>query len=143
MSFEGKQRDVSDAELELALKNFKSSVHSWSEQEFARTRPVNLAMKVGFWSRMRTPVLAGAMGLAMAVTAVTVPVKIHHDNVVAAQRAAAEARQKQLEAENAAKLATESITDEELLSHVDTDIAQATPYALEPLANMMEDSAKK
>jgi hypothetical protein len=61
--------------------------------------------------------------------------------VITAQKQEAIAKQQKLAAEEVERAkAAAYIDDEELLSHVDSDIAQATPDAMEPLASMMTQS---
>ena len=134
---------AADVELETALRNFRQSVHGWSEQEFNRTRSVAEVAPRGWWMRMRAPIAVWSLGCALAFTAVTVPVSVHHRHVaeVARQAAAAqEASRRQAEEAARAQQLASAMSDEELLSHVDSDIAQATPKALEPLASLMSDS---
>jgi hypothetical protein len=138
--------DAEDLQVTAALRNFRESVHGWSEQEFSKTRTSRVIAPHGFWVRMRGPVAGWALGCVVAMTAVTVavtvPVTVHRQHKIAEERIA---QQEQIRlADEKAKLeAANSMTDEELLSHVDSDIAQATPDAMEPLASMMRDTNRK
>jgi hypothetical protein len=135
---------VEDAELEMALSHFKQSVHGWSEQEFSRVRLAESAAPRAWWARMRMPVAAWTMAGALLVAAIAVPVEVGH------QRSLTETHRKELDrqakdAATAAVIAQDAsmISDEELLDHVDSDIAQAAPDALEPLATMMSETESK
>jgi len=133
MSFENEDR-----ELQAALRNFRDSVHAWSEEEMARPRQVR---RVSGWVKlMANPLLGWGMAGVLAAAVVTVPVTVHHERQVAAQRLAAVQEQQRQAAEAAARLAQNSVDDEELLWHVDSDIAQAAPDAMEPLASLMGDT---
>ena len=135
MNFENEDRDV-----QAALKNFRASVHAWSEQEMARPRQVQ-PVRASRWMRlMAVPMLGWGLAGVLVVTGVTVPVSVHHVRQVAATRRAAIQEQQRQAAEAAARLAQNSMDDEELLKHVDSDIAQAAPDAMEPLASLMGDT---
>jgi hypothetical protein len=69
-----------------------------------------------------------------------VPVRIHHERQVVAEQNAARERQLEL-AKEAREQQANAMTDDELLSHVDSDIAQGAPDAMQPLASMMTDAA--
>ena len=129
-----------DEQLDAALKNFRYSIHAWSEQEMVRARTVRRAPLDGFWRVVANPVMAWALAAVLVVSGVGVPVAINHQRqVVQAQRAAAVEQQKML----AAVPADFAVDDEDLLKHVDSDIAQSTPDAMEPLASMMGDGTSK
>jgi hypothetical protein len=140
--------EIEDERVNAALKNFRASVHAWSEQEANRVRTVRRAPLGGFWRVMATPMMGWALAGVLIVSGVGVPVTVnHHRQVAAAERAAAENRQR-LATEAAARKAelamdTHAMDDEELMNHVDSDVAQATPDAMEPLASMMSDTANK
>jgi hypothetical protein len=90
---------------------------------------------------MASPMLAWTFAAALLVTSVGAPVAVHHEHVLAMQKQEALEKQQKLAAEEAERArAAAAIDDEELLSHVDSDIAQATPDAMEPLASMMSQS---
>jgi hypothetical protein len=143
-----------DVELQAALRNFRLSVHEWSEQEMSRTRTIgNVAFgatlsaaggrKHGWLAAMKSPIAAWSMGCVLAVTAVTMPLSVQHERQLKAQRQAAVLQvEQQKAAEAAARAQADAISDEELLSHVDSDVAKATPEALEPLASLMSDSTE-
>ena len=138
MSFENEDRDV-----QAALKNFRASVHAWSEQEMARPRQIQPVRASGWMKLMAVPMLGWGLAGVLIVVGVTVPVSVHHERQVEATRRAAMQEQQRQAAEAAARLAQNSIDDEDLLKHVDSDIAQAAPDAMEPLASLMGDTASQ
>ena len=83
------------------------------------------------------------VGLALLVVSVGVPVSVHHERQVVADRQAALDRERAMQAEAAKQQAAPAMSDDELLSHVDSDIAQAAPDAMEPLASLMSETAAK
>jgi len=138
MNFENEDRDV-----QAALKNFRASVHAWSEQEMARPRQVQPKQASGWMRLMAVPMLGWGLASVLVVAGVTVPVTVHHERQVEATRRAMIQEQQRQAAEAAARLAQNSIDDEELLKHVDSDIAQAAPDAMEPLASLMGDTTSQ
>ena len=57
-----------------------------------------------------------------------------------AKKLAIQQEQQRLKEEAARQQAAVEINDDELLSHVDSDIAQSTPDAMQPLASLMIDA---
>ena len=127
-----------DAELEQALKDFKSSVHAWSDAAYSRPR--SLAQQV----RHRSWRLALGWALGGLLVAATVSgglVERQHKLELAraaAQQRAAAAQQEQTQQQAAAKE-----DEEDLLAQVDSDVSRQVPSALEPLAQMMTDEETK
>jgi hypothetical protein len=147
MNFEGRKHEMEDAQVESALRRFRESVHEWSEQEYGRTRTIRRSRWDAMWRMAATPALGWAMAAVLVASSVGIPVGVHHQRQVAQeQRLMLEQRQK-LAAQEAAEQAAanarmnDRISDDELLSHVDSDIAQATPDALQPLASLMSDTS--
>jgi hypothetical protein len=128
---------IEHLQVEDALRNFRASVHAWSEREL-RTQRQPVPRR--HW--IMAPAMAWGLASILAVTAVTVPVSVHHERQVAATRRAAELEREQKAAE-AARQAASAIDDEALLTHVDSDIAQSTPDAMEPLASLMRDTSNQ
>ena len=115
-----------DEALEQALKDFRSSVHEWSEAEFGKPhRPV--AVYRNSWR-----VAAGwALGCVLAVGSVAGGLyERHHVKEQAKIAAAAAAQQQRIEAEQRKQ-------NEELFAKVDSDVSREVPSAMEPLAQMM------
>ena len=134
MSWHEKNTDVAgDTILEDALKNFRQSVHEWSGAAYSRPR-VDVRVTAHSGWRLAT---AWALGGVLAVCSLSTGIyEHHHRQVVAAQiKAALEARQRQLAAQERARM-----SDEDLLATVDSDVARTVPAAMEPLAQMMDES---
>ena len=124
-----------EAELEQALRNFRSSVHAWSEAESGRPHTAKV-IHLTSWR-----VAAGwALGCVLAAGSLTGGLyERHHRQEVARIAAAAEAaRQQKLAAEERAHE-----ENEDLLAKVDSDVSREVPSAMEPLAQLMaEDEAQ-
>ena len=118
-----------EVELEQALTNFRQNVHAWSAAELSRPRQVRVTAH-GSWRAM----LAWAMGLVVAAGAAGGAVYDHHRVVVERQKQALLEHHRQVEAQQKAKEA-----DESLLANVDNDISRSVPAAMEPLAQLMDD----
>jgi len=137
---------VTDLHVDDALNNFRLSLRAWSDHELTR-RPaaplVQPARPRSNW--LLAPAVSWAAAAALAVAAVGVPLGVHHHNAVlaeqhAAQQAIADARQHQAALQQSAQIAANKADDDQLLQHVDTDIAQDTPDAMQPLASLMSSS---
>ncbi len=119
---------LADPELELALRNFRSSVHAWSDALYRRPRLVELAPRRKAWRRAAAWVLgsvlvAGGVGTGL--------LDYQHRQEQARIAAAREAEhQRQLHEEKARQA-------EEELARVDSDVSREVPDALEPLAQLM------
>lgn len=123
-----------DAAVNEALRNFRQSVHAWSEAEFSRPRTIAAPARV----RRPWAVVSCALGLVLAagVAVTTVHERDVHQQE---QRAAAAARHVTQQRELAAERAKES---EDLLANVDKDVSREVPSALEPLAQLMDESSQ-
>ena len=137
MSWNEKNTDAAgdamlEGEMAAALKNFRQSVYAWSDAAYSRPRSgVRIAAHRGW--RLAT---AWALGCVLAAGGLSAGFYEHHQRQVAAQmKAAQEARQQQLAAQERARIA-----DEDLLATVDSDVARTVPAAMEPLAQMMDES---
>jgi hypothetical protein len=123
---------VIDAMLEDALKNFRESVHAWSDAAYSRPRgDVRVTVRSGW--RLAT---AWALGCVLAVGSLSGAVyERHHRQVLAAQaREVQQARARQMVAEQRAQMA-----DADLLATVDSDVSRTVPAAMEPLAQLMDE----
>ena len=125
-----------EARVEQALKEFRSSVHAWSEAEYSRPHHPESVVRLTSWR-----VAAGwALGCVLAAGSVTGGLyEYHHRQELAKTAAAAEAaRQQKLQVEE--RVAKEN---EDLLAKVDNDVSRQVPRAMEPLAQLMsEDDAQ-
>jgi predicted nucleic acid-binding Zn ribbon protein len=130
--------DFEDAEFEEALKNFKSSVHAWSDAAYSRPRTVAREVRVRSWR-----LAAGwALGCVLVAGSVSGGLMERHyraelARIAAQQRAVEQARQLQQQQARA------KITDEVLLADVDSAVSRQVPDAMEPLAQMMADDEAK
>lgn len=134
-----KNRELDDMQMEQALRNFRSSMRAWSEEEFAKPRTVRRSRWNAVWMGITSPAASWALAVVVLGSSIGIPVSVHHERQVAEQRQALE-HQKELEAKAAQERAAQAVDDAVLLSDVDSDIAQAAPEAMQPLASMMGDS---
>ena len=133
---------LEDAAVEAALKHFRAHVHHWSEQEFVKPHTARRSAWDSFWVAISRPAMAGSLAAAMLVASIGIPATVHYQHQIEAQRQAQIELAKQKAAEEAAlRKAATSIDDDTLLAGIDTDIAQAAPDAMEPLASLMSDSS--
>ena len=150
MNYEERQNQE-DAQVEAALNNFRLSIHRWSEQEYVRPRAIERTRwsRFGnsFWRTIANPALGGTLAAALAIASVGVPAGLYHERAVAAQRQAALDLQRKQAAELALKAqavaAADSVDDAAFLDDIDSDIAQATPDAMQPLASLMNEGPGK
>jgi nucleotide-binding universal stress UspA family protein len=127
---------ASDAVLEDALRNFRQSVHAWSDAAYVRPRgAVRVAVRHGW--RLA---VGWALGCVLAAGSVSGAVyERHHRQVLAAQaREAQQQKARQLAEQQRAQLA-----DADLLATVDSDISRTVPAAMEPLAQLMDEGASQ
>ncbi len=127
-----------DPVLRQALGDFKESVHAWSDAVYAQPRPVRSSVTSRSWR------LAANWSLAAVLIAGATSggVYVHHERVVAdrlaAQRAAEQQRQEAI-----ARAQKQAQEEEEMLASVDTAISREVPAAMEPLAQLSEESASQ
>ena len=130
--------DAGDEEFEATLKDFRTSVHAWSEAAYNRPRTVKAEIRHRNWR-----LAAGwALGCVLAVGGVSGRLLEQHHRqelvrISAEQKAAAE--RKQLEEQQARA----KVSDEVLLAGVDSDGSRDVPSAMEPLAQLMVDDGTK
>jgi DNA polymerase III psi subunit len=128
-----------DLLLEQALRNFRLSVHAWSEAEYSRVR------RAGTTVRQRSWRLAAGWALGCVLVAGSVSGGVyerHQRNLRQLQEmkiaAARVAEQQRVAAEQRAR-----DEEEDLLAKVDSDVSREAPSAMEPLAQLMaEDEAQ-
>jgi len=121
-----------EAGLEQVLRDFRSSVHAWSEAEYSRSRSGANVVRLMSWR-----VVSGwALGCVLAAGSLGGGLYEHHHRQELARIAAAAeaARQQKLEAEQRA--VTEN---DDLLAKVDNDVSRQVPQAMEPLAQLMAE----
>lgn len=128
----------SDVKLEQALTDFRSSVHAWSEAVYSRPRTVDMSVRRRSWR-----LAAGwVLGCTLVAGGVTAGVVQHQRQEEAARVALAEQQQTQEQQLSAAKERARQ-QDRNLMANVDSDTAQEVPDAMEPLAQLMEDSGNQ
>jgi hypothetical protein len=135
---DARDMELQDAELEAALKDFKSSVHAWSDAAYHRPRQVAGTVRRGSW-RLAT---SWAMGCLLVVGSVSGGLferqhRMELARIASQQRAADQAKQLR-EQEARAK-----VTDEDLLADVDSAVSRQVPSAMEPLAQLMTEDETK
>ncbi len=126
----GQQAEL-DPALDKVLRNFRASVHAWSEAESSKPHTVRVA-HITSWR-----VAAGwALGCVLAAGSLTGGLyERHHRRELARIAASVEAaRQQRVAAEQRARA-----EDEDLLAKVDSDVSRQVPSAMEPLAQLMTD----
>jgi hypothetical protein len=145
MIYDDKSREtedvqVQDIQVEAALRHFRESMRGWSEAEFGKARTIRRSR----WDAMARMIVRPAVGWAMAgallVASAGVPVAVHHERELAAERKLVQERQQELEARATEQKPATAMNDDELMSHVDSDIAQGAPDAMEPLVSLMSDT---
>lgn len=120
---------ILDPVLASVLRDFRASVHAWSDAAY-RSRPLVLspAPRPAFWRQS----VAWAFSLVLAAGVATGGVHQFHQRALARQAA-------QRQAENQRRLALQQHAREadELLAKVDSDISREVPSAMEPLASLI------
>ncbi len=129
--------EVVEAGLEDVLRNFRSSVHAWSQAEFTRPRAIVLAQHHRIW-RSAT---AWALGCVLASGSMSIGLYQHQHREQLARIAAQRAAQERQMA--AAQAAAQRIEDGKLMAAVDKDVSQEVPSAMEPLAQLMDEGANQ
>ena len=141
--------EADEAALRQTLSHFRQSVHAWSDAEYGRARIVRPAKVQTLW-RMA---VIGVLGCVVAAGALSVIlVELRHQPVTV-QTAAVRAPSTQPQAALAqapakAPAATlhqppASVSDEELMASIDKDVSRIAPSAMEPLAQLMDDSGTR
>jgi hypothetical protein len=137
MSFKDKTDAVNAAgeelnpELDLALREFRLSVHAWSEAAFSRPRTAFAAGR-----RKQVWLLAAGWALSVVLVAVGVSTGVWENHRQEMRMAAARmAEHERQAAEQRNQQARQE--DEDLLAKVDSDVSREVPSAMEPLAQMM------
>lgn len=119
--------------LKQALGDFKAHVHAWSEAAYAQPRQVRSVSAV-----KRSLALGWGLAVVLLAGATSGGVYVHHEQVKAAQVAAARAAEQRQEAiARAQKRAQE---EEEMLASIDRAVSREVPSAMEPLAQLSEES---
>ncbi len=129
--------EAAEADLEHALCNFRASVHAWSEAELSRPRLLPAAHRHSW--RFAA---AWALGCLIAAGSLTAGLYQHRRSQLAAgSPRLPQMRQQQIQPR--APIAGEQAAqgDEGLMAKVDSDVSRPVPSAMEPLAQLMDESA--
>ena len=139
--------EAGEAELEQVLRNFRQSAQAWSDAEYSRPR----AVAASAVHRTLRRVVAWALGCVLAAGSLTGWVlEVRHRQEIARTAAERESHLRQgarLQSTVAATPAEQpaqtraGIADDELLATVDKDVSRVAPSAMEPLAQLMDDSS--
>jgi len=122
--------DGKDLELEQALKNFRLSVHAWSEAEYSRARAAAKVVRHRSWR-----LAAGwALGCVLVAGGFSGGFYERHQQELAKIAAAKQALHERIIAEQRARA-----EEEDLLATVDSDVSREVPSAMEPLAQLMAE----
>jgi hypothetical protein len=117
-----------DVEVDEAIRDFRLSVHAWSEAAYSRPR---VAAEQGRSRSWRLAVV-WALGCVLVVGGVsTGGVYEHHQREMRIAVARAAEQQRQAAQERARQ------EEEDLLAKVDSDVSREVPSAMEPLAQLM------
>lgn len=153
MSWEERSKDNLDARVERAnlsedpagdlavdeaLKNFRMSVHAWSDAAYNRPRTVVLTGKQAVWHGSWRLAAGWALVGVLMVGGVSGGVYEQRQKQEQMRLAAARLAEQQ-KAIREQQLKEE---EEDLLAKVDSDVSRQVPSAMEPLAQLMDDEAK-
>jgi hypothetical protein len=126
-----------DPVLEAALRDFRRSVHAWSDAVYNRPRAASSPVHRRVWRLA----LGWTLGCFLVIGGFSGGLFEHHRRVVRIE-AARVAEQQRLAAEQRDRLAREA-EEEDLLAKVDSDVSREVPSAMEPLAQLMADDETK
>jgi hypothetical protein len=122
---DSEQKLQMDEALEQTLKDFRSSVHAWSEAEFSKPHK-----SVAVYRTSWRVAASWALGCVLAVGSLVGGLYERHHVREQAKIAAVTEQQKKLAAEQRKE-------SEDLFAKVDSDVSREVPSAMEPLAQMM------
>ncbi|HLI04232.1 MAG TPA: hypothetical protein VKU93_08180 [Terracidiphilus sp.] len=132
--------EAAEADLEHALRNFRASVHAWSEAELSRPRLMPVTLRHARW---RAAAWASACVIACLIVAGSLTAGLYQHR--RGQLTAGHTQQPQLRREQiqprlpiAGEPAAQG--DEGLMAKVDSDVSRPVPSAMEPLARLMNES---
>jgi hypothetical protein len=137
MRFQERGEDAAELVLEQALRNFRRSVHAWSEAAYSRPRTAAQEVRHRSW-RLAASFALGCALVAGSVTGGVVHQRLHRQEMARIAAARAAAAQERLVATRQARS-----EDEDLLATVDSDVSREVPSAMEPLAQLMDVSASQ
>jgi hypothetical protein len=129
----GVESDLHDPMLGPALRDFRASVHAWSDAAHSRPRPVPAsAPQTIAWRRPAAWALGVALSLGIFGTA---GYERHRQIAIAQERQHQQEQERQRLLEEQRARATEDAQDaEDLMANIDTAVSRQVPAAMEPLA---------
>ena len=119
-----------DVELDEVLRDFRMSLHAWSEAALSRPRAAVELRRRRSW-KLAT---VWAMGCVLVVGGVSTGGIYQHHRQEMRIAAARAAEQQRLAAQERARE-----EEEDLLAKVDSDVSREVPSAMEPLARLMAE----
>ena len=127
------EAELGDPTLGPALKDFRASVHAWTDAAYNRPRPVpSPAPQAIAWRRPAAWALGVALSLGIFGTA---GYERHREIVIAQERQHQLDQERQRVLEQQRARATEDAQDaEDLMANIDTAVSRQVPAAMEPLA---------
>lgn len=130
-------QSLKDAEtgLEQVLCDFRSSVHAWSDAELSRPRIASVTHR-HTWRFAAT----WTLGCMVAVSSLTAGLYQHYRSQLVASNMQQPQIQQQFQARQAALSKQAGQRDENLMAVVDSDVSRPVPSAMEPLAQLMDES---
>jgi hypothetical protein len=156
MKFDEKHSvDVDEAELEPVLRDFRQSVHAWSEAKYGRSNSLAPATLHHTWRRA----MAWALGCVLAIGGLSAGVyERYHQSESAKSNSVQHSTQQQVttvaestapaEKARAGEARVQEVAqvdasepDGSLLASVDSDVSRQVPSAMEPLAQLMESNS--
>jgi hypothetical protein len=127
-----------DVELEQAMKNFRLSMHAWSDAALSRPRTASQTLRRRSW-RLAVGWALGCVLVAGSVSGGLFERQQQIELRQTADRQRAAEHDRQLQEQQARA----QVTDEALLAGVDSDVSRQVPSAMEPLAQLMADDETK
>ncbi len=124
-----------DPAVEEALKNFRMSVHAWSDAAYSRPRTTAQNVRHRSWRLAAGWALAGVL----MVGGVSGGMFERHQKIEQARIAAAARLAEQQKALREQQVKQD---EEDLLAKVDSDVSREVPSAMEPLAQLGDEEAK-
>jgi len=136
----GKQSDMEaateplDAQLQEALRDFRLTMHAWSDAELSRPRTVAARQSGMMRSRAWRLALGWSLSAVLVAAGVTGGGFYQHRRE---QVKIAQARQAEQQRLAAAQRAQQE--EEDLLAKVDSEVSRQVPTSMEPLARLMDE----
>jgi hypothetical protein len=129
----GVEADLNDPVLGPALRDFRASVHAWSDAAHSRPRPVLAsAPQTIAWRRPAAWALSVALSIGIFGTA---GYERHRHVIIAQERQHQQEQERQrVLAEQRARATEDAQETEDLMANIDTAVSRQVPAAMEPLA---------